>query len=192
MSRLIPRLQMEQLTPALAAALDSKVKRLGYLGEFFQCMGNQPEALLSFNSLTEDLKKALPGRLTEVVALTVAGVMRNDYERNQHERLCINLGFDKNWVRDVNARTPRKSTSLSEEERLVQKLTLATIASVGRQAQDEFEQVVQALGAKYAVAILLLVGRYMMHAVIVNTLTLTPPVTSIFEDDNNDTTPLAD
>jgi len=192
MSRLIPRLQMEQLTPALAAALDSKVKRLGYLGEFFQCMGNQPEALLSFNSLTEGLKKALPNRLTEVVALTVAGVMRNDYERNQHERLCINLGFDQNWVREVNARIPRKSTLLSEEERLVQKFTLAAIASVGRQAQDEFEQVVQALGAKYAVAILLLVGRYMMHAVIVNTLTLTPPVTSIFEDDNNDTTPLAD
>ncbi len=182
MSKLIPRLEMAQLTPELTAALDAKVKRLGYLGEFFKCMGNQPKALLSFNTLTEDLKKALPDNLTEVVALTVAGVMQNDYERNQHERLCINLGFDKPWVRDVNARAPEKTSRLSAEERLVQKFTLAALASHGRQAQDEFEAVAKLLGANYAVAVLMLVGRYMMHALIVNTLKLAPPVNSIFED----------
>ena len=37
MSALIPRLSQEQLEPQLARALEPRVKRLGYLGEFFRC-----------------------------------------------------------------------------------------------------------------------------------------------------------
>ena len=63
-----------------------RVERLGYLGEFFQCAANVPDALLAFDVFTAALKRALPDRVTEVVALTVATRLGNAYERHQHER----------------------------------------------------------------------------------------------------------
>src|SRR5947209_10053174 len=86
-------LPISELDPQLAEMLRPKVERLNYLGEFFQCTGHQPRALMSFYSLTEDLKDALPDNITELVALTVAAKMRNAYERVQHERLALKLGF---------------------------------------------------------------------------------------------------
>jgi len=80
MSAVIPRLSMAELDPDLAELLRPKVERLDYLGEFFQCTGHQPRALISFYTLTEDLKKALPDNLTELVALTIATKMNNAYE----------------------------------------------------------------------------------------------------------------
>lgn len=181
MSKLIPRLEINQLTPELQAALGAKVARLGYLGEFFKCMGNQPKALLSFNNFTEDLKQALPDNLTEVVALTVASLMQNRYERNQHERLCVKLGFDRQWVRDVNALAPTESKRLSDAEQVVQQFAIAVISRRGNGVQAQYNAVIDAIGVTHAVAVLMLVGRYVTHALIVNTLELAPPVPSIFE-----------
>src|SRR5712691_11879710 len=101
MSDLIPKLSQEEMAPELAAILRPRVERLGYLGEFFRYTAHQPHALMSFLGFTEDLKKALPNGLTEVVALTVAAFMSNAYERVQHERLSLKLGFGEAWVREV-------------------------------------------------------------------------------------------
>ena len=103
MSDLIPRLTREKLHPALQAYLRPRIERLGYLGEFFQCAGHQPEALLSFLEFTDHLKHALPNNLTEIVSLTVAQLMNNSYERVQHERLSLKLGFGENWLRVLDA-----------------------------------------------------------------------------------------
>ncbi len=183
MSKLIPRLQMHQFPPELAASLQSKVQRLKYLGEFFQCMGNQPQALLSFNTLTEDLKKALPDNLTEVVALTGAGIMENHYERHQHERLSVKLGFDKEWVREVNALAPDQAKLMRPDERVVQKFTIAVINRRGHGVEKDFDAVVQAIGPQQATAVIMLIARYVMHALISNALALRPPVPSIFEEE---------
>lgn len=182
MSKLIPRLQLEQLPADLAAALQPKVQRLKYLGEFFQCMGHQPKALLSFHTLTDDLKAALPDNFTELVALTVAGVMENHYERHQHERLSIKLGLDRHWVREVNALVPDKATLMRADERQVQTFALAVIAGRGHGVEKEFDAVVRALGPQRSAGIIMLIGRYVMHALISNALALTPPVPSIFEE----------
>src|ERR687885_1783470 len=131
MSKLIPRLSYEQLDPELAELLRPKVERLKYLGEFFQCTGHQPRALTSFHRLTEDLKEALPDNLTELVALSVATLMGNAYERIQHERLALKLGFGEPWVRAVISRTADGSGVLSEPEVLVQRLVLAVLARHG-------------------------------------------------------------
>lgn len=64
------------------------------LREFFAVAGHQPAALLAFHELTEALKRPLSSELTEVVALTAAAELGNDYERSQHERLPVNL-----WIR---------------------------------------------------------------------------------------------
>src|SRR5437762_13195295 len=101
MSELIPRLSSGEMPLDLANYLRPRVERLGYLGEFFQCAAHQPKALLSFMRFTEELRKALPENLTETVALTVSSLMDNPYERVQHERLCLKLGFDKSWIRAV-------------------------------------------------------------------------------------------
>ena len=179
----IPRLEIEQLPAELAAALQPRVRRLGYLGEFFKCAAHQPKALLSFMAFTDDLKEALPDNLTEVVALTVAGRLDNTYERNQHERLCRKLGFTDEWIRAVNGLHPAEQASLGHAERLVQELTLALLASHGHGVDSQLGGVVTAIGAAQAIAVLMLVGRYVTHALVVNALDLQPPVSSIFNAD---------
>ena len=169
----IPRLEFADLPPELAELLRPRVERLGYLGEFFRCAAHQPAALTSFYRFTEDLKHALPDRLTEVVALTASSVMENPYERHQHERLSLKLGFGEPWIRDVLARR------LSDEpERLVQELTLAVIERRGRGVGRELDEVVRVLGPAGAIAVLVLIGRYVTHALFVNALELAPPVES--------------
>ena len=178
MSDLIPRLSLPELDPRLAEVLRPKVERLHYLGEFFQCTGHQPQALISFFTLTEDLKEALPDKLTELVALTIATRMKNAYEQVQHERLSLKLGFSKEWVREVESLGTRASGQLSPTELRVQQLAIAMIDREGHGTKAELEQVIKEIGHKAAVAILMLIGRYVMHALIANSLELEPPVNS--------------
>src|ERR1700755_505427 len=131
MSKLIPRLSQEELHPELEAFLRPRIVRLGCLGEFFQCTAHQPEALLSFLEFTEHLKHALPNNLTEVVVLSVAVMMNNDYERVQHERLCIKLGFSQEWLDAVLSLVDHREALTIEEQR-VQELTTAMIERGGR------------------------------------------------------------
>ncbi|MDQ3818926.1 MAG: carboxymuconolactone decarboxylase family protein [Acidobacteriota bacterium] len=182
MSKLIPRLSMSELNPQLAEMLRPKVERLNYLGEFFQCTAHQPQALRSFYQLTEDLKHALPDNLTETVALTIGAATGNAYERVQHERLALKLGFSESWVREVLSLRAEAGGALSETEVLVQKFALAIIERQGHDTNEEFEAVIKAVGHEQAVALLMLIGRYMMHALIVNSLALEPPVSSPLGD----------
>lgn len=179
MSEQIPRLSAEQMPPELSAFLRPRVERLGYLGEFFQCTAHQPEALLSFLQLTEQLKHALPDNLTELVALSIARLMDNDYERIQHENLALKLGFSQDWLDDVLSLKARAGTHLSDTETLVQTLVIAVVRRNGRDTGAELEPVVRALGPERAVAVLMLVGRYISHALIVNSLNLAPPALAV-------------
>lgn len=178
MSDRIERLELGQLPAELRVALEPRVERLGYLGEFFRCAAHQPEALRSFMAFTDDLKDALPDELTEVVALTVAATTGNDYERHQHERLCLHLGFAAGWVRQALACEPSRSDGLGEAARAVQELTLALLADRGRGVTEQLDRVIDEVGVASAVAVLLLVGRYLTHALVANALELAPPVAS--------------
>ncbi len=178
----LPRLAFDQFEPALAAMLEPRVRRLGYLGEFFQCCAHQPAALRSFLDFTEATHAAVPQRLVELVALTVSGRMGNAYERNQHERLCVRLGIAREWVAAVNALQPDGSPGLTEAERRVQHLTLAALGLPGGSAGEAFEACLQHFGPAQAVAILMLIARYAAHGLMVGVLQLAPPVPSIFED----------
>jgi len=172
---------MRQLDPRLAELLRPKVERLNYLGEFFQCAGHQPRALISFHTLTEDLKQALPDNLTELVALTVATVMGNAYERVQHERLSLKLGLSEEWVREVTSLTVKSEGHLSETDLLAQKLVLVVIDRQGHDTGVELDAVIRAIGHEQAIALLMLIGRCVMHALIANCLALDPPVSSPLE-----------
>ena len=180
----IPRLEFETLAPDLAKVLEPRVKRLGYLGEFFKCAGHQPAALLSFIDFTEHSKKALPQRLVEVIALTASAKLGNAYERNQHERLSVRLGYGSDWVAAVEALDPDggASSTLDDADRVVQRFVVAMLDRHGHGVEAELAAVVEAIGHEQAIAAMMVVGRYVVHALIVNTLALEPPVPSIFED----------
>jgi alkylhydroperoxidase family enzyme len=182
MTKLIPRLPQEKLHPELEAFLRPRIERLGYLGEFFQCTAHQPEALLSFLEFTDHLKHALPNNLTEVVSLSVAQLMNNSYERVQHERLSLKLGFGEKWVREVLSLSANGNGALSEQELLVQQLVVAVIHRKGHDTTRELEAVVQSIGPAMTIAVLMLIGRYMSHAMIVNSLNLDAPVPSPLEN----------
>jgi alkylhydroperoxidase family enzyme len=182
-SKTIPRLEMNELAPNVQETLGPRVKRLGYLGEFFKCSGHNPDVLVSFIEMTEALKHALPDRLTEVGSLTVAGLMGNAYERNQHERLSEKLGFGRDWVAAVNRLEPDAAGPMSEDERAVQRLALAVVERRGHDVEDELDAVIALIGYQQAMAMLFLIGRYVMHAYVVNALDLAPPVPSIFAGD---------
>jgi alkylhydroperoxidase family enzyme len=175
MSDQIPRLSTQEMPPVLASFLNPRIKRLGYLGEFFQCTAHQPEALLSFLEFTEHLKHALPSNLTELVALSIAALMDNDYERVQHERLSIKLGFSEEWLREVLSLSSDGHGVLSHQEWMVQQLAISVVKRGGRNTTAEFEAVTRSAGPAHAIAVLMLIGRYMSHALIVNTLNLAPP-----------------
>ncbi len=175
MSDLIPRLSLDEMPEKLADMLKPRVERLGYLGEFFQCAANQPEALMRFQDFTEALKHALPERLTEVIALTVGQLMDNAYERTQHERLSLKLGFGERWVGDVLS-LGGSVTALSESEAAVQRLAVAVIERRGTGTRAELERVINLVGPEKTVAVLMLIGRYVTHTLFVNTLQLAPPV----------------
>ncbi|HEX7781481.1 MAG TPA: hypothetical protein VF509_01600 [Sphingobium sp.] len=185
MSNRITRLNFEELTPAAQSVLDARVKRLGYLGEFFRCAGHQPAVLIPFMEMTEALKKALPDRLTEVGALTIASLMGNDYERHQHERLSVRLGFGREWVAAVERLDPETGDELSAEERAVQRFVQLAVERKAKGVGQEFDALIDAIGADQAIALLFLIGRYITHALIVNTLELAPPVPSIFSSDSD-------
>lgn len=182
MSTLIPRLSTADMAPELARMLRPRMERLGYLGEFFQCTAHQPQALMSFMKLTEELKRSLPDDLTEVVALSVACLTGSTYERNQHECLSLELGFGKPWLRDVVSLNPNAGGALTEQEALVQKLVLAVVARKGHDTDAELEDVIKAIGYQRAIAVLMLIGRYLMHALIVNSLSLSPAVPSPLDE----------
>lgn len=178
MSDSIPRVSLSQMPETLAEMLKPRVQRLGYLGEFFQCTANQPEALICFQDFTEALKHALPSKVTEIVALTVARLMDNAYERVQHERLSLKLGFGEGWVKEILAVGDASGGLLSESEVAVQGLVKAVIKRNGHDTNTELERVINLLGHEQAIAILMLIGRYVTHALIVNCLQLKPPVAS--------------
>jgi alkylhydroperoxidase family enzyme len=181
MSKRVKRLEMEELRPDLAEALAPRVKRLGYLGEFFRVAGNQPDATIAFQQYTEASKKGLPERQVELIALTVATLIDNAYERHQHERLSIRLGFGREWVREVERLDPSNAT-LDDAERAVQTFVIEAVRSNGRGVAEPFERVVDAVGPDGAVAVLMVIGRYLVHGLLVNTFELEAPVPSIFED----------
>ncbi|MEA2825118.1 MAG: hypothetical protein QOF03_1600 [Alphaproteobacteria bacterium] len=180
MSKKIPRLEMNELAPNVQETLAARVKRLGYLGEFFKTSGHNPDVLVSFMEMTEALKEALPDRLTEVGSLTVAGIMGNAYERNQHERLSEKLGFGRDWIAAVNRLEPDADGPMSEDERAVQALAIAVVNRCGHDVDAQLEEVIERIGPAQAMAVLFLIGRYVMHAYVVNALNLAPPVSSIF------------
>lgn len=173
----IKRLAYDDLEPALKETLRPKVERLGYLGEFFAVGGHQPTSTRLFQEFTESLKAALPAEITEVVALSVASTLHNEYEQAQHEQLSSKLGFSREWIEAAVGEGDE--SALSDASRAARSLALKIVATYGRGAAEQLSSAVDVLGEETAVGVLLTVGRYVAHAVIANTLELKAPVARV-------------
>lgn len=178
----IPRLGREQMDAALGTYLAPRVARLGYLGEWFRCAGNAPQVLLRFMEFTEALKEAVAANISEVVVLTVASVLDNAYERNQHERLALRTGFSRAWIAEVERLSPDAALCLSEAERAAQRYAIAALGGDAAATQRHFAALAEHFSPSEGIAIVMLVGRYWTHALGVRTLELAAPVPSVFED----------
>lgn len=184
MSTRISRQSFDQLPALIADALRSKYERLGYLGEFFAATAHQPAALKAFIDFTDLAKGELDFRLVELIALTVATMKDVSYEKHQHERLAVKLGYGRDWVAAVEQLNPAEA-ALSATERCVQRFVIDAVSRDGRGSGPLLDEVVGTLGEAGAVAVLFVMGRYTTHAIIVNSLGIEAPVPSIFEDGFN-------
>ena len=182
MSELIPRLGFEELPEELQVLLEARVKRLGYLGEFFQCFAHQPEALIHFQKFNESAKEGLPQSVVPVIVLTVGIQMDARYELNQFERLSIRQGKSLEWVQEVERCDTDNTTLLSEREKIVQRYILKAVQSRGHDCKAELDSLISELGHERAVSVLFVLARYYGHSIMVNSIGLRPPVDSIFDD----------
>jgi alkylhydroperoxidase family enzyme len=167
-------LELADLPDDLRQQLSPRVRRLGYLGDFFRYCGHQPDALLHFDQFTEALKQALPDDLTETVALTVAATAGNEYERAQHERLSRKLGFTDAWIASLTGGQARPA-GLSGGQLDARALALAMLDRDWDRAQSCLTSLAARIGQQQAVGVLMLTGRYLAHAAISNTLHLPIP-----------------
>jgi hypothetical protein len=179
----IPRLSFDELPPAIADRLKAKYERLGYLGEFFARTAHQPEALGAFIDFTDYSKGALEQKIVELIALTVATRKDVAYEKNQHERLSVKLGYGKPWVRGVEQLDPESSEHLDSTETVVQRYVIDAIDSDGVGVGRELDRVVDKLGSDNAVAVMFVTARYVAHALLVNSMNIESPVPSVFDEE---------
>ena len=91
--------------------------------------------------------------------------------------------FSREWIQQLELLDPDHADSLSAQDRLIQKWALAIDRRSFSDARQLFDAVIEQLGHEKAVAALMVVGRYVAHSAMVQTLNLAPPVPSIFDDD---------
>ncbi len=189
MTSAIPPLTFDELPVSISDRLRSKYERLGYLGEFFAQSAHQEEALVAFIEFTEASKSAIDMPLVELIALTIAQSMDVPYERNQHERLSLKLGFGKEWVRAVELLDPSHvdAAPLTEQQRTVQRYVISALETKGHGATDNLNKVVKAIGHEDAVAVMMVMARYVGHALMVSSMGIEAPVASIFDEDRLNT-----
>lgn len=170
----LPAVAFEAMPPHLQERIGAQVARLGYVGGFFGLAAHQPAALHAFVDFTEALKDALPFRLTEVVALTVAATLGNDYELDQHLRLCRARDLGEAWIAAVLADGTSGTGALTATEVAVGRLARA--CARGTDGARELAALVTDQGPDTAVAVLLLVGRYVAHATVSRAFGLRSPI----------------
>jgi alkylhydroperoxidase family enzyme len=176
----IKRLSLDEIEPALRVELESTVARLGYFGEFFQVFGAIPGAVIAFMSYTKAVKAPLADNENEVLALAVCAALGDSYERIQHERLSLRLGFDIDWIAAAEGRTNANMALLSPEETALRELALAVISGHGMGCQPAVSAATLALGSEKTTAALLQITRFMSIATLCNALDLSLPVPSVF------------
>jgi Carboxymuconolactone decarboxylase family len=174
---------LDEMPAELRELLQPRVERLGYLGEFFQRGAHQPDALAAFYRWTEALKAALPFRVVEAIALTVATRTGNDYERVQHERLALAGGMSRDEITALQRMRGGICQTLADEEVAAAALARCLLEDFGRGCDSALLRLSRLLGEAGAVGCLMLAARYVAHATMANAWGLRAPVESPLADE---------
>lgn len=177
----LSRHPLAELGPALQQELQPVVDRLGYFGEFFQVYGQVPSAIETFMGYTRSVKAPLSDAENELLALTVCASLDDQYERIQHERLCVKLGMSMDWIAAASGRAGHAASFLSDPEQALRRLALAVIERHGKNCSEEISECIDALGQIKTKAALLQITRFMSIATLCNCDQLALPVPSIFD-----------
>jgi hypothetical protein len=90
------------------------------------------------------------------------------------------LGFSPEWLNAVlSLDASDNGQVLTHTEHSVRQLAISVVKHGGRNTSREFQAVIEAVGVQQAIAVLMLISRYMSHAVMVNTLDLPPPALAV-------------
>jgi len=172
-------LDFSEIDPGLQAQLQPTVDRLGYFGAFFRYAAHAPQVLSSFMAMSGALKAALPDDINETLALTICSAMDFPYERIQHERLSLKLGFDRDWIALMVGRPSPVSPTPSQQAARAMGLALAE----GRHgaAGEEAERLAGLSSPATAVAALFQATRFMQVCHVGRTLDMRLALPSIFD-----------
>jgi hypothetical protein len=173
-----PHLTFEQMPAGLQELLRPRVDRLGYLGEFFQRAAHQPDALTAFYNWTEALKRALPARLVEIIAPTVASHTGNEYERVQHERLALAHGMSREEILALEQMRAGICSTFTDEEVAAAALTRCLLDNFGHGCESALLRMSRLIGEASTTACLMVAARYAAHAIMANAWNLRTPVVS--------------
>lgn len=182
MTGVLQPLTSEQLDPTVTGKLGPIIERVGYFGEFFAYAGHAPAVLAAFLDYTTTLKPHLPDRLNEVIALTVCARYRSPYERVQHERLSLRLGFPKAWIAELVSGREAQISALAEDERALRTLANAVLDRNGEDVEAELQNVARFLDPSQLVAALHQIVRLQGICIISNVFGLEAPAPSPIEN----------
>lgn len=172
-------MEWEETSPEVVEVLGAKVARLGYLGGFFAGLGHAPRAVAAFERFTSATRSQLSEPVAETIALTIAGLASNDYERVQHERLARSKGYDDAWIGAVHA---GPTAIVDPLQRAAAELASAMWHRDAAVARAAVTALVNLEGPATAAASLLLCGRFLAHSDISAVLDLRDPTS---EEDND-------
>lgn len=175
---LIPSLGLEEMSPALRKAIEPRVARLGYLGDFFRYAGHQPEPLRAALDYSTTLRESMPPRIAEVVILTVSARAGNRYEQVQHEPLALRAGLSLEEVRALVHGDAARCESFDEIDLAAVALACACLEPEAEVTSDALREMVEVSSVELAIGVLMMAGHYAGLAVVANALPLALPVRS--------------
>lgn len=174
-------LTLDEIDPKLRETLQPTVDRLGYFGEFFQYAGHAPGVVTGFMQYSGALKGALPDDLNEAIALTVCTELGFAYERVQHERLSLKLGFDRAWIATMVGRSDEGVLTPAQEH--ARALSLAILADRLDDARGALAALASETSEAVAIAALFQVTRFRDVCVVGRLFDMKLPVGSIFSEE---------
>jgi hypothetical protein len=174
-------LRLDEVDPTLRDMLQPTVNRLGYFGAFFQYAGHAPAMLTGFMQYSGALKGALPDDLNETIALTVCTKLDFAYERIQHERLSLKLGFDRTWIATLVGRSDEEVLTTAQGH--ARTLAISFLAGESAEALGALDALAAETSEAVAMAALFQIARFRDICSIGRMLDMQLPVASIFSDE---------
>lgn len=166
----IPYIQIEDAREGELASLNQEIVRLrGRILSLHRVLANHPPALRAFMTMSRYVRdeSTLPDHLRELAVLTVASVLDDKYELQQHVPIARRLGITEVQLKELA--NWDESPNFSDLQRVV--IAFAWEATVRRRVGDAtFARVKAHLPRHQVVDLAVVVGWYQLCHVVIDGL----------------------